>query len=181
MNKTSMLCVASLLLAIFAAALSLMLWTQLRRKESPVEPPPGQPQKSDSWLQGSSDDKLKQVEKQLRGFDKTMVEVGYRFTELYFAGKDGNWEYANYQVEKIQAAIRLGLERRPKRAESAKSFMDQDLPAIEKTVKARDPQAFTSGIENLRMACMRCHVNEKVQYFTVEMPEHRRSPIRTLR
>lgn len=39
-----------------------------------------------------------------------MVEKGYRDQELYWAGQDENWDYADYQIEKIRKAIENGLE-----------------------------------------------------------------------
>jgi hypothetical protein len=134
-----------------------------------------------SWLRGTTDERFQQVERQLRGFDKTMVEVGYRFTELYFAGQDQNWDYAQYQIEKLETALRLGLERRPKRAASAQSFLTESLPATLEVVEKADSDLFQVEIERLRSACMNCHVLEEVPYFTVEIPEHRLSPIRTIR
>jgi len=134
-----------------------------------------------SWLQGTTDERFQQVERQLRGFDKTMVEVGYRFTELYFAGQDQNWNYAKYQIEKLDTAIRLGLERRPKRAASAQSFLAASLPAMLEVVEKADSKLFQAAIERLRSACMNCHVLEEVPYFTVALPERRLSPIRTIR
>jgi hypothetical protein len=134
-----------------------------------------------SWLQGTTDERFQQIERQLRGFDKTMVEVGYRFTELYFAGQDQNWDYAQYQIEKLETALRLGLERRPKRAASAQSFFSESLPAMQEVVEKADSELFQAEIERLRSACMNCHVLEEVPYFTVELPEHRLSPIQTIR
>lgn len=66
-----------------------------------------------------------------------MVEVGYRFTELYFAGKEHNWDYAKYQAEKIEVALRLGLERRPKRAQSAQFFWRMRYRQSSRRLKAR--------------------------------------------
>ena len=134
-----------------------------------------------SWLRGTTDERFQQVERQLRGFDKTMVEVGYRFTELYFAGQDQNWDYAQYQIEKLETALRIGLERRPKRAASAQSFLTESLPATLEVVEKADSDLFQVEIERLRSACMNCHVLEEVPYFTVELPEHRLSPIRAIR
>jgi hypothetical protein len=134
-----------------------------------------------NWLRGTTDERFQQVERQLRGFDKTMVEVGYRFTELYFAGQDQNWEYAKYQLEKLETALRLGFERRPKRAASGQSFLREALPAMQEVVEKADSELFRAEIERLRSACMNCHVLEEVPYFTVELPERRLSPIRAVR
>jgi hypothetical protein len=52
-----------------------------------------------TWLRGDTDARFATVEKHLRGFDATMVEVGYRYVELYWAGRDANWSYADYQID----------------------------------------------------------------------------------
>lgn len=137
-------------------------------------PPSGR----DGWLKGSPHEKLDVVAKQLRGFDMAMVETGYRYQELYWAGTDRNWEYAEYQVEKIKQAIEYGLERRPKRAESAERFLSEALPKMDKTVKEKDSIGFLMSYQMLTKQCNACHKDEKVPYFTVDVPVHRQSPIR---
>lgn len=129
------------------------------------------------WIHADAQQALPQIERQLRGFDTTMAEVGYRFTELYFAGQDRNWPYAEYQLEKLEHTIRLGLERRPKRAASAEEFLNSALPAVTDMVKRHDTETFTGAMERLRSECMKCHVAENVPHFTVHLPEHPAAPL----
>ncbi|MBI4563426.1 MAG: hypothetical protein HY716_01865 [Planctomycetes bacterium] len=136
---------------------------------------------TDGWLKGSEAEKFDQLEAHLRGLDVAMIEIGYRFAEVYFAGKDRNWTYAKYQAEKIGLAMDLAIRRRPKRAASATPFLADEVPAILKAIDSHDGQVFQRGMERLRSACMSCHVAEKVQDFTIEFPEHRLSTIRTSR
>jgi hypothetical protein len=136
------------------------------------------PAAGDGWLSGSTGENFVTVERHLRGLDQTMAEVGYRFTELYWAGRDLNWSYARYQLDKIETTIDLGLERRPKRAASAAAFLADDVPAMRQAISREDEGAFQEGMERFRSACMRCHVLENVPWFVVEMPERRLSPIR---
>lgn len=157
------------------AFLALVLGATAPALQAPPKPPP------DPWLKGTPDEKFRQVENHLRGFDLAMVEVGYRYTELYFAGLDRNWAYAKYQAEKMEQATRLALERRPKRTASARPFLEEDLPVMLRAVDKQDPSAFREGFERLRAGCMKCHVAEKLEFFTVEVPEHRASPVRTAR
>jgi hypothetical protein len=133
------------------------------------------------WLRGTAPEQTKVLEKQLRGLDVAMFEIGYRFTELHFAGQDGNWDYARYHAEKIDLAMRLALERRPKRSKSSQPFLNEALPAVLRAIQAADREQFTQAMERLRISCMKCHTDEKVPYFTVELPEHRLAPIRTVR
>lgn len=131
-----------------------------------------------SWIKGSENEQIETIERQFRGFDLAMVETGYRYQELYWAGKDRNWEYANYQLEKIRLAIENGLQRRPKRAQSAQHFLNVVLPEMEKAVERQDSAVFNSGFRMMTANCNACHAMEKVTYFTVKTPISRQSPIR---
>lgn len=140
-----------------------------------------EPAAQKGWLRGSPEEQLRQVEPHLRGLDVAMIEVGYRFGELYFAGKDRNWDYATYQLDKIELTTRLALERRPKRAASAAPFLDTEVPALRTVLAAKDEPGLASGMDRLRAACMKCHIAENVPWFVVEFPEQRGSPIRLVR
>lgn len=130
------------------------------------------------WIVGNEKQQIKTIEKQFRGFDMAMVETGYRYQELYWAGQDQNWEYAQYQIEKIEKAIKNGLERRPKRAESAQFFLDQILPKMEASITSHDSTEFNKQFTTLTNNCNACHAMEQVSYFKVKPPLHRQSPIR---
>lgn len=119
---------------------------------------------SSTWLQGSVDDKLAQVERQLRGFDVTMAEVGYRYDELVAAAKSRNWDYAQYQAEKIDHTIRLGLERRPKRAKSAEPFLKDYVPHMLDAIKSRRSERLDAAITHLHTGCIQCHRAENVLF-----------------
>lgn len=131
-----------------------------------------------SWIKGTEQEKIETIENQFRGFDMTMLETGYRYQELYWAGQDENWEYAGYQLEKIQKAIENGLVRRPKRAQSARHFLTVILPEMQKALEKRDTIVFNKNFQALTNSCISCHAMEKVPYFTVKKPLYRQSPIR---
>jgi hypothetical protein len=82
-----------------------------------------------AWLSGTVDERFALVAKHLRGFDVAMLETGHRYAELYWAGRDRNWPFAQYQIDKIRTAIGNGLERRPNRAASA-AMLDGPLNRI---------------------------------------------------
>jgi hypothetical protein len=130
------------------------------------------------WIRGTEKEQIKTIEKQFRGFDNAMVETGYRYQELYWAGQDQNWPYAAYQIEKIKITIENGLERRPKRAQSAEHFLTYVLPEMEKSIAQKDTVIFNRSFQMLTVNCNSCHAMEKVPFFTVGMPTYRQSPIR---
>lgn len=130
------------------------------------------------WIKGNQKQQIELIEKQFRGFDMAMVETGYRYQELYWAGKDKNWDYAEYQFKKLNKAIINGLERRPKRAASAQHFLTVVLPEMKKAISSRDSLMFTEKFKVLTVNCNVCHAMEKVPFFTVKTPLERQSPIR---
>jgi hypothetical protein len=130
-----------------------------------------------SWIRGDGDERFAQIERHLRGLDVAMAEIGYRNTELFFAVQDRNWDYADYQMGKIELALTLAIERRPKRAQSARAFLEDDWPAVQAGVKSRKPDAAAEALARLRTACMKCHVSEQVPYFTLRTPERRLTSI----
>lgn len=130
------------------------------------------------WIKGTQAEQIRTIEKQFRGFDYAMLETGYRYQELFWAGQDQNWEYAEYQIDKIETAIKNGLERRPKRAASANHFLTVILPEMKKSIQSKDSVIFNKEFENVTINCNRCHVMEKVPFFTIKTPTDRQSPIR---
>lgn len=106
-----------------------------------------------------------------------MVETGYRYQELYWAGQDMNWEYADYQTDKIKTAIERGLDRRPKRAENANKFLSVAIPEMKEAILSQDSAVFNSSFRMLTATCNNCHLQEDVSFFTVKKPTARQAPI----
>jgi hypothetical protein len=136
-------------------------------------PPPGDA----AWLGGTADERFALVAKHLRGLDVTMVEVGHRYQELYWAGHDRNWDYARYQAGKIRLAVANGVERRPKRAASAE-MLEGALVLVETSIERQDDALFDQAFEGLTETCNACHRKELVPFMTVVRPEQRLSPVR---
>jgi hypothetical protein len=130
------------------------------------------------WLKGTTEEKFEEVAHQLGGFSRTMVEVGYRYSELYWAGMDENWGYAEHQIEHIIEAMEDGLKRRPVRVESATDFMEESLPYLEELVEKKDKEEFLKGFHVFTSACNACHAKEGESAIMVQIPINRTSPVR---
>lgn len=143
-------------------------------QSSPAAPPAAETAVGEGgWLAGTVDEKFGTVAKQLRGFDMAMVETGYRYNELYWAAQDSNWGYAAYQAGKIRTAIENGLERRPKRAKSAETFLTIVLPAVEEAIKQQNATLLRERMGPLRSTCNSCHKDEQVEFVHVGEPQVR--------
>jgi len=133
---------------------------------------------SNTWLQGSVDERFEIVANQLRGLDMAMVEIGYRYQELYWAAQSKNWDYAKYQTDKIRQSLDNALLRRPRREPSAKAIFYPVLDKMTAAVTAKDAGQFMTEFDELTGACNTCHVKESVPSFVVVPPETRTGPIR---
>lgn len=144
----------------------------------PGHTPDNDPAGPDGWLTGDSQEKFDTIARQLGGFSVAMQEVGYRYIELYWAGRDGNWDYAAYQAAKIGSAIEDGIERRPGRAESSARFLNNALPEMQDAIGTHNRDTFMQEFNSFTQSCNTCHEAEDVPFITIEPPGERASPVR---
>lgn len=124
-----------------------------------------------NWLcdLNSTSVQMNAVQKQLRGFDTAMMEVGYRYDATKKAIDKGNYPLAQYHWEKIKTAMDNGIIRRPARKESAEAFFLHSLhPAFAEILRSRDSQKIRSTLSTVQSACNACHVDQKVGFIVVE-------------
>lgn len=131
-----------------------------------------------NWIGRPPDDRFDVVADQLRGFDVAMWEVGYRYAELHWALQDDNWEYAQYQADRIRATLDLALQRRPARATSMDSIFFPALEPLTAALDQRDADGARAAFEQLTAACSRCHVAEGMPTVHIAPPQVRTGIIR---
>ncbi|MFN2395427.1 MAG: hypothetical protein ABR597_07040 [Bacteroidales bacterium] len=129
------------------------------------------------WLGETKQEIVNNLEEQFQGFSRTMREVSYRYAELYWAGMDENWEYAEYQREHITEAMEQGFVRRPEREASAQQFTTAALPEIEEIINSGDKERFLGSFTRLSASCNTCHAMEEVSFMTIIIPETRHSVV----
>ena len=135
---------------------------------------------SSNWLleTNTTQEKFKKIQKQFRGFDLAMVEVGYRFNSFYFALKDKNYPLATYQLDKIKKAITNGIERRPKREQNSKIlFLNTQYKNMRESLIKQEPKQIWKEYNSTKVSCNICHVAENVPFIKVIDPHMRWQPI----
>lgn len=137
--------------------------------------PPSPASADAAWLlAGSTDERFIKVAKHLRGFDVAMAEVAYRYAELHWAGHDRNWDYADYQLRKIETAIANGVERRPRRAASAQ-MLSGAVTQVRTAIAQHDASGFATAFGSLTATCNACHLAERVPFIRIAPPLTRTS------
>jgi hypothetical protein len=133
-----------------------------------------------NWLLEIKTDtqKFKAIQKQFRGFDLAMVEVGYRFNSFYFAIKDKNYDLAIYQWDKIKKAIINGTYRRPKRKTNSETmFLNTQYKTMKTALTKKDEKLIWQEYSQVKQSCNACHAAERVPFIKVIDPEYRWQPI----
>jgi cytochrome c553 len=147
------------LIAVFAATRARSNGSETAKEpvKEVISPPAG----PDGWLTGNPHEKFDKLAAQQRGFDQAMWEIGYRYRELAWAGKQQDWKYANYQIVKIQLTLEQAMERRPKRAENARMFIAEGIQPMKQALAKEPVQDFPARFQQLTTACLACHGQEQ--------------------
>jgi len=133
----------------------------------PSQPPAAAVRNVDDWLLNAPDDqtRFKLLQDQHRGLSASMQEVGQRFSSLYDALGDKNYELAAYQWTKIKDAIVTGYTRRPKRQTNADAILVRKIfEPVLADIKSSDPARAWPAFAQARAACTACHEAEKIGF-----------------
>jgi len=130
------------------------------------------------WRKSGSDKtKLNNVVKVIPSTSDIMFQVGERYKNLYWAAKQGKWEFAEYQLEEIESEIEKLKITRPKRAKTADIFLNSAVEDVEKAIKKQDWNRFQAQFEQMRQQCVQCHVkNDHAFIVPVKIPPKGSSP-----
>ena len=123
-----------------------------------------------SWLidLNSTPAQMEAIQKQFRGFDTAMIEVGYRYEATKKAVQEGNYPLASYHWEKIKTAIDNGTIRRPTRKGSAETFFLSSLhPAFAELLRSHDSSKIRAMFPAVKSACNACHSDQNVGFITI--------------
>lgn len=107
--------------------------------------------------EGSQEQKVEKLVEIAPNTGQIMQQVGMRYRDLYWAAKQGRWEFAEYQAEELEEMINILQTASPKRAATAEAFLKRAYPQIQEAAAGRDWERFQPAFETLRQACMECH------------------------
>jgi len=128
-------------------------------------------EQGEDWRHSASTEaKVEQILKTLPSTAHVMIEVGERYQNLYWAGKLGQWEFAQYQMEEIVKLVELLQISAPKRAATAQVFLEQATGEFDAAFKKKDWGTFLHAFRTLRAQCILCHNNNDHGF--IVPPEH---------
>ena len=111
-----------------------------------------------------------------------MQDVDYHFTNLWFAGNQGNWDLAQFYLGESRSHLRWAVRIIPVRKDNAgKEIKLQDilqavenspLKQLEDAIKAKDREKFSAAYEFTLTGCYSCHKTADKPYLRPRIPNH---------
>ena len=87
---------------------------------------------------GSAEEKLENVVQVIPSAADIMFQMGERYRNLYWAGKQGKGEFAQYQSEEMQRLVKNLMLTRPNRAATAQTFLADAFEGYEQAIQQKD-------------------------------------------
>lgn len=136
-------------------------------------------EKTVDWRKTGSDrEKIDNLVEVVPGASNIMLQMGERYRNLYWAGKQGKWQFAEYQIEEMDDLINTLMITRPKRAATAKEFLDTGFSKFPDAIASKDWKQFSAAFTHLRQSCMTCHGKNDHAFITLPAaPRKGNSPV----
>ena len=106
------------------------------------------------------------------GFGEFMSSIQIHHAKLWFAGKNRNWELADFEMHEIGEAIDAIKEYQTEREESKKvDMLKPSLDAVNDAIQKKDSALFNSSYLLLTSTCNNCHKAVNFGFNVVKVPD----------
>jgi len=109
-----------------------------------------------------------------------MQDVGYHFTNLWFAGQMQNWDLANFYGSETRSHLRWAVRIIPKRKDNAGREIDLEailqalentsLKSLQEAIAAKDKPAFEKAYRSTLENCYACHKAADKPFIRLQVP-----------
>ncbi len=109
-----------------------------------------------------------------------MADVGEHFTNLWFAGRAGNWPLADFYLGETRSHLRWAVRRIPIRKDNRgqdvnlgnilQAFENSQLTQLKQAVDRKDPAAFETVYRDSLTVCYSCHKAADKPYLRPRVP-----------
>jgi hypothetical protein len=116
-----------------------------------------------------------------------MQDVGYHFSNLWFAGKQKHWELANFYWAETRSHLHWAVRIIPVRKDNAgaeiklvdilEGMENGPLKQLGEAIAARDDAAFEKAYRFSTEACYGCHKASDKPFIRLQIPAQPETPI----
>lgn len=111
------------------------------------------------------------------GAGHIMIEMGHRYSALYFAARQQHWDFAAYQLEEMEEALQRLAYLKPGLWEDIGRFRATAIKDLGKALTARNGEGFAAAFDKFRAECTACHAKHGVAFIQLPVPKRHFSPV----
>jgi hypothetical protein len=109
----------------------------------------------------------------------TMQDVGYHYTNLWFAGQKGNWPLAAFYLNETRSHLKWAVRVRPVRKTRAgdvdlegirEAFDTSSLREVQQSIESGDPARFRAAYKHALEGCYSCHKASEKPFLRPQVP-----------
>lgn len=109
------------------------------------------------------------------GLGEFMTATQLRHAKLWFAGKNGNWDLAAYEIDEIKEGLEDAAKLHPTFdnvpvAEMIKSIINPRIERLEEAVEAKKSTQFVAAFDELTNGCNTCHAGAGKPFIRIQRP-----------
>ena len=111
-----------------------------------------------------------------------MTDVGYHFTNLWFAGEAGNWPLADFYFKETRSHLQWAVRIKPIRQDNAKrdvelvkileSLENSPLKNMQEAIAEQSHEKFVAAYKFTVEGCYACHKASDKPYLRPQVPTH---------
>lgn len=109
-----------------------------------------------------------------------MQDVGYHFTNVWFAGQKEHWELATFYLSETKSHLRWAVRIIPRRKDKAGKEVDLQailqatengpLAQLQKAIEAKDGEQFAAAYKFTLETCYACHKASDKPFLKLQIP-----------
>ncbi|HEY4965548.1 MAG TPA: hypothetical protein VII28_04075 [Puia sp.] len=108
----------------------------------------------------------------LPGLGEFMVSIQLHHSKLWFAGKSGNWELANFELGEIQEALDdINHYNRDRPEIKNLTMINSPMDSLKSDIIKKDPESFNRSYIFLTNTCNGCHQVTKHEFNKIKIPD----------
>jgi hypothetical protein len=125
---------------------------------------------------------LESIKARLPDQAHAMQDVGYHFTNVWFAGQKENWELAKFYVGETKSHLRWAVRIIPKRKDNAgqevnlqailEATENGPLAQLETAIQEKHKDRFVAAYKFTLETCYACHKTSDKPYLRLQIPTH---------
>ncbi|MHA4812535.1 hypothetical protein ACX0G9_30865 [Flavitalea flava] len=107
------------------------------------------------------------------GLGEFMSGIQVHHAKLWFAGKAGNWELAEFEIQEIRESLEDIQKYCTDRPEIVSiSMIEPAIDSVKNAVQAKKTRIFASSFTILTNTCNQCHQATKHAFNVIQIPQN---------